>query len=311
MIVFLEAKWCNLPGKIMDGRVIAQKIRSKIKERLAVLEGSRIQPNLATILVGDNPASETYLKNKHAACVEVGFASRNIELAMGTSQEQLQGVIDELNRDNVVSGILLQLPLPKGLDEASAVARISPEKDVDGLHPYNLGLLMQRAAALVPCTPKGVIVLLKYYGVKIAGKHAVVINRSKLVGRPLSQLLLNEDATVTVCHSKTEGLFEVSREAEILICGIGRRSEFTVGAHMIKPGATVVDIGSSSVGGKLMGDVDFEAALRVAEYVTPVPGGVGPMTIAMLMYNTLVAACRQNKVGIGFDIDDLSKSQPA
>lgn len=298
-----------MPGKMMDGRIVAQKIRSKIKERVRVLTGSQVKPSLVTILVGDNPASQTYLKNKHAACMDVGIRSRNIELPADIAQRELHRVIRELNEDKAVTGILLQLPLPKGLDDVPAVSRIAAEKDVDGLHPYNLGLLMQKRADLVPCTPKGVIAMLRYYGVKITGRNAVVINRSKLVGRPLSQLLLNEDTTVTVCHSKTEGLRGICRQADILVTGIGRRSEFTVGIDMIKEEATVVDVGTSSVGGKLMGDVDFDAAIGVAEYVTPVPGGVGPMTIAMLLYNTLLAACLQNDVDLGFSPDELKATE--
>lgn len=292
-------------GKIMDGRVVAQKIRSKIKEQVRVLTDSQVKPNLVMILVGDNPASQTYLKNKHAACMDVGIESRNIELPADILQRELHRVILGLNEDKAVTGILLQLPLPKGLDDVSAVSCIAPQKDVDGLHPYNFGLLMQRRADLVPCTPKGVLVMLRYYGVRIAGRHAVVINRSKLVGRPLCQLLLNQDATVTVCHSKTQDLPGICRQADILITGIGHRSEFTVGADMIKRGAAVVDVGTSIVAGKLMGDVDFDSAIGVADYVTPVPGGVGPMTIAMLLYNTLLAACLQNGVDLGFDPEEL------
>jgi methylenetetrahydrofolate dehydrogenase (NADP+)/methenyltetrahydrofolate cyclohydrolase len=296
-------------GKIMDGRIIAQKIRSRVKERVNVLAGSQVKPNLVTILVGDNPASKTYLKNKHAACADVGVGSRNVELPANTSQAELHHLIRELSLDQTVTGILLQLPLPRGLDDASAVSSIAPAKDVDGLHPCNLGLLMQRKADLIPCTPKGVLAMLTYYGVRTSGRHAVIINRSKLVGRPLSQLLLNDDATVTVCHSKTKGLKEICKQADILISGIGHRSQFTVGPDMIKGGATVVDIGTSNIAGKLMGDVDFEAALDVAEYVTPVPGGVGPMTIAMLLYNTVLAACIQNNVDLGFSPDELKATE--
>ena len=283
-------------------------MRTKVKEQVVALN---LQPNLATILVGDNPASKTYLGNKHQACMEVAIRSRNIELPTDTSQSKLIDLIHELNEDGNVTGILLQLPLPAGLDDTQAVSSIMPEKDVDGLNPYNLGLLTQNVERLVPCTPKGIIVLLKYYRVRIAGKHAVIVNRSKLVGRPLSQLLLNRDATVTVCHSKTQGLREICREADILVTGIGHRSEFTVGSDMIKPGATVVDVGTSSVGGKLMGDVDFEAAIKVANHVSPVPGGVGPMTIAMLLYNTLLAACMQHKIELELDLDALESRAPS
>lgn len=298
-----------MSGKVMDGRAVAHEIRSKVKEQVEVLRDSRVEPNLATILVGDNPASKAYLKNKHAACMDVGIKSRNIELSAGISQQELIRLIHELNEDKTITGILLQLPLPKGLDEASALSSIVPEKDADGLNPCNLGLLSQKAAKLVPCTPGGVMVMLRYYGVEIAAKHAVIINRSKLVGRPLSQLLLNQDATVTVCHSKTQHLGDICRQADILITGIGHRSEFIVGADLVKSGAAVVDVGISSVEGKLMGDVDFESALRVAAYVSPVPGGVGPMTIAMLLYNTLLAACLQKGAEIGFDPNELESPE--
>jgi methylenetetrahydrofolate dehydrogenase (NADP+)/methenyltetrahydrofolate cyclohydrolase len=290
----------------MDGRVVAQKVRGRIKEQVEVLKRSHVEPYLATILVGDNPASKTYLKNKHAACLEVGMKSLNIELPDGTTQQELVRKIASLNEETGITGVLLQLPLPKGLDEAAAISAIDPGKDVDGLTPYNMGLLVQKTAKLVACTPCGVMALLRYYGVRIAGRHAVIINRSKLVGRPLSQLLLNDDATVTVCHSKTQNLREICRTADILITGIGHRSEFIVTSDMMRPGAAIVDVGTSVVNGKLMGDVDFEAATKVAAYVTPVPGGVGPMTIAMLLYNTLVAASVQKGMELEFNVNELS-----
>jgi methylenetetrahydrofolate dehydrogenase (NADP+)/methenyltetrahydrofolate cyclohydrolase len=290
----------------MDGRILAQKVRSKVKEQVEVLKPSNIEPFLATILVGDNPASKTYLKNKHAACLEVGIRSHNIELSSTTTQLELEHSIKSLNEDAKVTGILLQLPLPRGLDEVTAISAIGPGKDVDGLTPYNMGLLVQKTAKLVACTPSGVMALLRYYGVRIAGSHAVIINRSKLVGRPLSQLLLNEDATVTVCHSKTRDLKEICRTADILITGIGHRSEFTVSSDMMRPGAAIVDVGTSVVNGKLMGDVDFEAATKLASYVTPVPGGVGPMTIAMLLYNTMVAASLQKGTESRFNVNELA-----
>jgi methylenetetrahydrofolate dehydrogenase (NADP+)/methenyltetrahydrofolate cyclohydrolase len=293
----------------MDGYVVAQRIKSKIKERVNALADSKIRPSLATILIGDNPASRTYVRSKHSACMDVGIQSRNIELPADTSQQELHRAIRQLNEDKSITGILLQLPLPKGLDDVLAICSVASEKDVDGLHPNNLGLLVQKRADLVPCTPKGVIALLNSYGVRMSGRHAVIINRSKLVGRPLSQLLLNEDATVTVCHSKTQGLKGISKQADILITGIGHRSEFAVGADMIKPGAAVVDIGVSMIGGKQMGDVDFDDAIRVAAYVSPVPGGVGPMTTAMLLYNTLLAACLQNRVSLGFSLDELTATE--
>ncbi len=296
-------------GKTMEGRPLAQMIGAEIKKQVKILKGSKIEPDLATILVGDSPASKAYLRNKHSACADAGIKSRNIELAAKTSQDQLERVIHDLSNDHSITGILLQLPLPKALNEAAAISAISREKDVDGLCPCNLGLLFQKGAKLVPCTPKGVLVMLRYYGVKIAGRHAVIINRTKLLGRPLSQLLLNEDATVTTCHSKTEELAEISNRADILLTGIGRRSKFTVGPSMIKPGAAVVDIGISSVDGKLVGDVDFDAAIQVASSVTPVPGGVGPMTIAMLLYNTLLTACLQKGVELEYSPDEMGPAE--
>lgn len=274
----------------MSGREIAREVKARIREGVKASECAK--PVLATVLVGDNPASKTYLKNKHAACSEVGIDSKNLELPTNASQEELNSVLQGLSNDRTVTGILLQLPLPKGLDDISAIGAISPSKDVDGLHPYNLGLLLQNAADVVPCTPKGILVMLRYYGIEIKGRHVVVVNRSKLVGRPLSQLLLNYDATVTVCHSKTRNLSEICRDADILITGVGRRADFTVGPSMVKPGATVVDVGTSIIQGKVTGDVDFEQVSQVAGYITPVPGGVGPMTIAMLLYNTMLAAYR-------------------
>jgi methylenetetrahydrofolate dehydrogenase (NADP+)/methenyltetrahydrofolate cyclohydrolase len=245
------------------------------------------------------------MKNNEAACADVGIKFRNLLLSAETSQDELEKVIRELNSDGSVTGILVHFPLPDHLNETASVSAISKEKDVDGLNPCNLGLLVLKSPTLVPCTPNGIVVLLKYYKVSLVGRHVVVINRSKPVGRPLSQLLLNEDATVTVCHSKTQDLTGISKSADVLITGIGRRDEFVVGSRMIKPGAVVVDVGTTSIGGKIVGDVDFEAALRSASYVTPVPGGIGPMTTTMLMYNALLAACLQSHIDIGLSIDQL------
>jgi methylenetetrahydrofolate dehydrogenase (NADP+)/methenyltetrahydrofolate cyclohydrolase len=297
-----------MTGRIMDGRELAQEVRAKVRGQISALGQEKIQVKLTTILVGDNPASKLYVKNKHVACQEAGIKSANLELPSTISQDELEQSLQSLNDDSAVTGILLQLPLPEGLDESHALRCVALEKDVDGLHPSNLGRLFDRPSKpglLVPCTPKGVMVLLNYYGVELARKRAVVINRTKLVGRPLAQLLLNKDATVTVCHSQTTNLAELSRDADLLVTGIGRRSEFTVGADMIKPGSTLIDIGTSSIGGKMMGDVDFHSALNIAALVTPVPGGVGPMTIAMLLFNTLVAACIQNRVELRFNPDEL------
>jgi len=294
-----------MPAKVMDGRVVAQVIRSKIKDEVDRLRERHIEPNLVTVIVGDNPASRAYLASKQSAFIEAGIRkSRNIELGSKTSQEELERIIRDLDRDTAVTGILLQLPLPGQLNEVEAISTIAPEKDVDGLNPCNLGKLAQKGAKLAPCTPLGIIVLLKYYRVQIAGRHAVLINRSKLVGRPLSQLLLNEDATVTICHSKTQNLSALCRQGDILLTGIGRRPNFVVGPDMIKPEAAVVDIGTSSVGGKLVGDVDFDAAMHVASFLSPVPGGVGPMTTSMLLYNSLLTACMQTGVEMKVTLDE-------
>jgi methylenetetrahydrofolate dehydrogenase (NADP+)/methenyltetrahydrofolate cyclohydrolase len=291
----------------MDGRLVGQKIRGAVRNEASRLDGSGVKPLLATINVGDNPASRAYLRKIHTACHDVGITSRNIDLNT-TSQAELQRTIQGLNLDPEVTGILLQLPLPAPLDDASAIMEIVPVKDVDGLHPFNLGQLWRKYAPLVPCTPRGVVVLLRYYGVQIGGKHAVIVNRTKLIGRPLAQLLLNADATVTICHSKTRGLVDLMREGDILVTAIGRRREFTVGPEMVKPGAVVVDVGTSDLNGSLVGDVDFDSVLKTASFLTPVPGGVGPMTIALLLYNTLIAAAMQKGVRVGFDPERLIQS---
>lgn len=295
----------RMPANLLDGRIVATEIRSKIKARIKTLAGSIVEPSLVSILVGDDPASRAYLKNNEAACAEVGIKFRNRLLRAESRQDELESVIRELNADHSVTGILLHLPLPNGLNETSALSTISKQKDVDGLNPCNLGLLVHKSPVLVPCTPNGIIVLLKYYHLILVGKHSVIINRSKPVGRPLSQLLLNEDATVTVCHSKTQDLTGISKTADILITGIGERDKFVVGSSMMKPGAVVVDAGTTSIEGKIVGDVDFEAALKVASYVTPVPGGVGPVTTTMLLYNAVLAACLQSRVDIGLEMDQL------
>jgi len=290
----------------MTGSLLLQQIKSKIREQVDMLRSLSVTPNLATVIVGDNPASTAYLNNQHKACSDVGIRTNQIELAENTNQAELETAIKKLNADDTVTGILLQLPLPVGLVDSAAISLISREKDVDGLNPCNLGMLYQRKPSIVPCTPHGVMVLLRHYGVQVSGMHAVIINRTRLVGRPLMQLMLNEDATVTLCHSKTRNLTDIAKQADILITGIGRRSEFVVGPGMVKPGATVVDVGTSSVGGKLMGDVDFEAVLNVASLVTPVPGGVGPMTIALLLYNTVLTACLQKRLELKLSPSELA-----
>lgn len=295
----------GLTAKLLAGQPAASEIRSRIKSKIKSLSGSIGKPALVSILVGDDPASQAYLKNNETACADVGISFRKMVLRPDILQVELERTIQELNADRSVTGVLLHLPLPEGLRETDALSAISKEKDVDGLNPCNLGLLIHRKPALVPCTPNGIVVLLKYYRLTLAGKHVVIVNRSKPVGRPLSQLLLNEDATVTLCHSKTQDLTGISKEADILVTGIGRRDKFTVGSSMMKQGAVVVDVGTTSIGGKIVGDVDFEEALARASYVSPVPGGVGPMTTAMLLYNAVLAACLQSHVDIGLGTEQL------
>jgi methylenetetrahydrofolate dehydrogenase (NADP+)/methenyltetrahydrofolate cyclohydrolase len=295
-----------ISARVMDGRIVAQEIKARVKSRVEALDWKH-HPILVTIRVGEFPAASRYLKNVNAACGEVGIASRPIELSGTISQSELVKTIAELNKKDDVTGILLQSPLPAGLGELEAISAISAEKDVDGLTPHNLGLVAYKAAKLVPCTPKAVIVLLHYYGVPLAGAHAVVVNRSTLVGRPLMQLLLNEHATVTVAHSKTRDLPAITREADVLVTAIGRRPEFTVTPDMIKPGAVVVDVGTSMVEGKMVGDVDFSGASEIASFISPVPGGVGPVTIAMLLHNALSAACLRDGLEIAFDPAQLTQ----
>ena len=278
-----------MTAKIMDGKLVASIVKEEVARKVKQLNQKSVFPWLSTVLVGDNPASATYLKAKHKACEEVGIKSENHHLANGTPQEKLETLIDQLNADKRVHGILVQLPLPKHLREGQVIERISPVKDVDGLHPVNLGKLASGFQGLVPCTPKGIMRLLHHYKIQVSGSRAVIVNRSNLVGRPLSMLLLNQDATVTLCHSKTRNLPELTSEADILVTAIGRPS-ITIGPEYVKKGATVVDVAINRVDGKLRGDLDYERVKNIAGYITPVPGGVGPMTVAMLLENTVQAA---------------------
>jgi len=240
--------------------------------------------------VGDDPASAIYVKNKQKACTEVGITTKDHKLPSSFSQKEMNALIDLLNRDNTVHGILVQIPLPGQLNEFAITSRISPVKDVDCLTPFNIGLLVSNRAILKPCTPSGITELFDYYKIDLAGKNAVIVNRSNLVGKPLYNLMLERDATVTTCHSKTRNLKEHCQRADIVITAIGDRSKFVLTADMIKDGAIVIDVGTTRLDGRLVGDVDYENVIKKASYVTPVPGGVGPMTIAMLLKNTVTAA---------------------
>jgi methylenetetrahydrofolate dehydrogenase (NADP+)/methenyltetrahydrofolate cyclohydrolase len=307
---------------VMDGRKVAQQIRTRIRDDVQTFEQKGVKPCLATILIGDDAASKIYLKIKHSNCREVGIESRDFQLPANTTESELIELIRKLNNDSSVHGILVQLPLPEGIDGYRVVESVSPEKDVDGLHPFNTGRISYRRYDLIPCTPKGIMALLNHYRVSVAGKHAVIINRSTLVGKPLytlisradpaqmlflntDMLLLNSDATVTICHSKTQDLMNYTREADILITAVGNRLDFMIRGEMIKPGAVVVDAGISKIDGKIYGDVNLESVIGRASYVTPVPGGVGPMTVAMLLHNTLIAAGKQTGVETRYDINGL------
>ena len=277
-------------AKIIDGKAISAQIRQDLAEETKQFaEETGILPGLAVVIVGEDPASQVYVRNKRRACEEVGFYSEAYELPESTTQKELEALVDKLNEDPKIHGILVQLPLPKHLDETAVLLKIRPDKDVDAFHPYNVGKIMIGDYSFLPCTPAGVMALLKRSGVDIAGKNCVVIGRSNIVGKPMAMLLLHANGTVTICHSKTANLAEVCREADILVVAIGR-ADF-VGADMVKPGAVVIDVGMNrKADGKLTGDVDFAAVEPIAGAITPVPGGVGPMTITMLMQNTLTAA---------------------
>ena len=276
----------------MDGRLVAGEVKKQVAQQVQQLEKHGTAPLLATVQVGEDPASASYLKAKHKAANEVGIRSESHHLPADTPQDKLDALLGQLNTNPRVNGILVQLPLPSGISEEKVIERIIPYKDVDGLHPINAGKLAAGHEELVPSTPKGVIKLLNHYKVTIAGSRAVIINRSNLVGRPLANLLLNRDATVTICHSKTPNLSGMTRTADILVSAVGKEI-FQVRADHVKPNSAVIDVGLTRVDGKLRGDVDFDKVNKVAGYITPVPGGVGPMTVACLLENTVLAASIQ------------------
>ncbi len=284
-------------GTKIDGIVIAQSVKDRVKKAVEELKSQGISPCLATILVGDNPASTTYVKNKHKACEEVGIITKDHKLDAKISQKQLDEIIENLNNDSLVHGILVQLPLPEQLDEFITTSRISPLKDVDGLTPHNAGLLAVKKAALVACTPSGIMEMFDYHGIDLDGKNVVLINRSNLVGKPLYHLLLEKNATVVTCHSKTKNLTELCQAADIVITAVGNRNKFTLTPEMIKEGAIIIDVGISRFQEKLVGDSDFDQIIQKASFATPVPGGVGPMTVAMLLKNTITAASLSTQIG--------------
>ncbi len=274
----------------MDGKAVSAHVRETIKsETQEFISKTGIVPGLAVIIVGNDPASTVYVRNKHRACVEVGFRSFAYELAEDTTEEALLALVEELNANPEIHGILVQLPLPKHIDETKVLLAIHPEKDVDAFHPYNVGKIMIGNYEYLPCTPAGVMEILKYYNIEIEGKECVVVGRSNIVGKPQAMLLMEKNGTVTICHSRTRNLREVCLRADILVVAIGRARFLT--KDMVKEGAVIVDVGiNRTEDGKLVGDVDYDAVCEVASAMTPVPGGVGPMTITMLMKNTLAAA---------------------
>ena len=277
-------------AKIIDGKAISAEIREELKCRTAELVSrTGVTPGLAVVLVGDNPASKVYVRNKQRACEQVGFYSEQILLPSDTDMDTLRAVIQRLNDDEKIHGILVQLPLPPQLDEREVIMMINPDKDVDAFHPVNVGRIVSGGYRFAPCTPAGIMQLLFRSGIQVQGRECVVVGRSNIVGKPMALLLLEANGTVTVCHSRTENLAEVCRRADILVCAVGKPGFIT--ADMVKPGAVVIDVGINRMeDGRLAGDVDFEDVEKVAGFITPVPGGVGPMTITMLLNNTLCAA---------------------
>lgn len=280
-------------AKIIDGKKVSAAVRAQVRDEVTELVKQGKQPGLAVVIVGNDPASRTYVNNKKKACADTGIYSEEYALPETTTQEELLALVDQLNHKKEINGILVQSPLPAGLDEEAVVEAIAPEKDVDAFHPDNVGRIMIGNYHFLPCTPAGVIELLQSEQIDIAGKNCVVIGRSNIVGKPMAMLLLHHNGTVTICHSRTKDLKVVCRQADILVSAVGKASFVT--ADMVKPGAAVIDVGMNRNGeGKLCGDVDYAAVEKLAGYITPVPGGVGPMTIAMLMRNTLTAAKLQN-----------------
>lgn len=281
-------------AKIIDGKQISMQVKMQVKEEVQQLAEQQISVCLAVVIVGNDPASRVYVNNKKKACDLVGIQSMEYALPEETTQQELLALIEKLNQDKQINGILVQLPLPKGIDEKKVIETISPQKDVDAFHAVNVGKIMIGNYDFLPCTPAGCMDLIRSTGVEIQGKHCVVIGRSNIVGKPMSMLMLHENATVTICHSKTVNLKEVCQTADILIAAVGKANLVT--ADMVKQGAVVIDVGMNRLpNGKLCGDVDFQTVQEVAGYITPVPGGVGPMTIATLMKNTVTAAKVQNQ----------------
>ena len=279
---------------ILDGKALSTKVKDRVKQEINNLSISDNTPTLAVVLVGDDPASAIYVRNKKRACEYVGIKSVSVTLDKDTTQEKLEQTLNDLNNDKSINGILLQLPLPKGLDERKALNCIAPEKDVDGLSSVNLGKLITKEVGITPCTPTGVMEFFKEYNIDLTGKNVVIINRSILVGKPLALMMLNANATVTICHSKTQNISEYTKKADVIVTAVGKAKFLT--EDMVKDGAVVIDVSIVRTEAGLCGDADYENIKDKASYITPVPGGVGPMTIAMLMENTLKAYKLQNNI---------------
>jgi methylenetetrahydrofolate dehydrogenase (NADP+)/methenyltetrahydrofolate cyclohydrolase len=280
--------------KIIDGKSISSFTKERIKEEIKCLKAIGINVSLAVIIVGEDKASQLYVANKRKACESLGIMSETYYLPENTSQKELLELIDKLNKDKNTNGILVQLPLPVHLDEKEIINAILPEKDVDAFHPVNVGKIMHGDYDFVPCTPAGIMEMLKYEDIDLTGKHCVIIGRSNIVGKPMAMLMLHKNATVTICHSKTENIKNICKQADILVVAIGKPN--FVNSDYVKPGAVVIDVGINRFDGKFCGDVNFDDVEPIASAITPVPGGVGPMTIAMLMKNTLTAALKQNNL---------------
>jgi len=285
-----------MQGQKIDGIEVSNAVKEILKSAVEKLNSEDVMPCLATVLVGDDPASATYVKNKHNACKKIGIKTMDHKLSADTTQKELDKIIDNLNNDKEVHGILVQLPLPKQLNEFATVCRISPIKDVDGLTPQNVGLLSMGKSILKPCTPSGIMEMFYYYKINLEGKNVVMINRSNLIGKPLYHLLSQNNATVITCHSKTKNLNEHCKNADIIITAVGNRKKFKLTSDMIKQDAIVIDVAISRFEGKLVGDTDYDDIIQKASWVTPVPGGVGPMTVAMLLKNTVTAASLSKEI---------------
>jgi methylenetetrahydrofolate dehydrogenase (NADP+)/methenyltetrahydrofolate cyclohydrolase len=283
-------------GQKIDGIEVSNSVKEILKSAVENLKSNGIEPCLATILVGDNPASAVYVRNKHRASDSIGIKTKDHKLPSETTQDDLNHIIDDLNRSDEVHGILVQLPLPNHLDEFATISRISPLKDVDGLTPQNVGLLSIGKSILRPCTPSGIMEMFYYYKINLEGKKVVLINRSNLIGKPLYHLLLQNNATVITCHSKTTNLNELCQNADIIITAVGDRTKFKLTSDMIKQDAIVIDVAIFRHEGKLVGDADYDDIIQKASWATPVPGGVGPMTVAMLLKNTVTAASLQKEI---------------